>query len=76
MTTESLEKEILKLSKNDKLILLDKLIKNLNKDSDQLGGEQINEADRRYEELKYGTAQTIAAKQVFSELAEKYDSKS
>ena len=67
MTIEELEKELLKLSDAEKLVVLKRLIAGLEESSDrEVARAWLDEAHHRYQELKDGMAQPIPAESVIT----------
>ncbi len=72
MTIDQLEAEALKLSEDERARLAQRLIASLDEDAD-LVGAWYDEAERRLRQLQSGTADEIAAEEVFTALGLSHD---
>jgi putative addiction module component (TIGR02574 family) len=71
---KDIEKEIFELSNEERAILARNLIRSLENDEEDIDSEAlwIEEADRRYQELKAGKVKGISAEQVFEEARSRF----
>lgn len=72
MTLEALDKEIARLDEKDQLDLARSVLYRLSPGGVQLSTNQINEIDRRLEELNNGSVAAIPAQRVIAALKAKY----
>ena len=70
--TAKLEVQILSLPCEDRIYLVDRLLKSLNSTTrEEVDRAWAEEAERRIDELDSGLAQTIPGEQVFAEIRKK-----
>ena len=66
---DDLAAEALQLSKDARAALAKRLLDSLDEPTaDEVGQGWVREAERRYAELKAGTARTVASEEVFAKL--------
>ncbi len=72
MTAEIVTKEALKLSSDEKLELVHRLIESTDQIKILLSEDRITEANRRMHEVQSGEVATIPADEVFGKIRKKY----
>jgi putative addiction module component (TIGR02574 family) len=67
-TIEQLERDLLKLPKQERAFLADRLLSSLDEEVlNEVDAAWIAEAERRFEEYKSGKRQVVSAQDVFTE---------
>ncbi len=72
MSVKELLAEVISLPVEERVVLIDTLLRSLNSPEESLDGEWIAEAERRLDEVRSGRTAAIPADDVFAEIRKRF----